>query len=135
MIRRTSFALLLGLALVVASGVIAQDNSGLKEQDSHERPRAGRARLVKPWADLTTLTEEQKQKIIAIHSEAVAKINEIRKQEEADIMAVLTPEQKTELADNEAKRKADDKARRTPKKDDAAPAAGGNGQDEDRKDK
>jgi Spy/CpxP family protein refolding chaperone len=99
--------------LVVTSVVVAQDG-GAKDGDKAADKAAprGRARLVKPWADLASLTAEQKDQIMRIHAEAVDKINEIRDKEEADILALLTPEQHKELDDLKEKQKADAKARR-----------------------
>ena len=111
MIRRYGVALLLSLAFVVTSVVVAQPSGGKDDDKSADRPKS-RARLVKPWSDLTTLTAEQKDQIMKIHADAVDRINEIRDKEEADIMALLTPEQHKELADMEAQRKADQKAKR-----------------------
>jgi Spy/CpxP family protein refolding chaperone len=54
-------------------------------------------RLTKPWADLTSLTDEQKQKIAAIHKEVIDQIKAIQEKEKADITALLTDEQKAEL--------------------------------------
>jgi Spy/CpxP family protein refolding chaperone len=74
--------------------------------------------MVKPWSDLTTLTPEQKDQIMRIHAEAVDKINEIRDKEEADILALLTPDQHKELEAMKEKQKADQKAKRAAAKDD-----------------
>jgi len=106
---RISYVALLGLALATASIVIAQD-SGSSEKKA-DRPKS-RARLVKPWADLTTLSADEKEQILEIHADAVARMNDIRKQEESDIMALLTPENKAELTALKEKQKADAKARK-----------------------
>jgi Spy/CpxP family protein refolding chaperone len=112
-------ALLLSLALVITSMVVAQDGGGAaKDGDkAPDRPKP-RARLVKPWADLASLTAEQKDQIMKIHADAVDRINEIRDKEEADIMALLTPEQHKELDTMKAQQKAEQKAKRAAAKDD-----------------
>ena len=123
MTRRIGVALLLSLALVVTSVVVAQDG-GAKDGDK-AADKAGdksasrsRARLVKPWSELTSLSAEQRDQIMRIHAEAVDKINEIRDKEEADILAVLTPEQHKELDDLKDKQKAEQKAKRAAAKAD-----------------
>lgn len=132
MSRRIGVALLcslaLTLALVVTSVVVAQDG-GAKDGDkaaagAPERPRSRAARLVKPWSDLTTLTAEQKDQIMRIHADAVDRINEIRDKEEADILALLTPEQHKELDELKERQKAEQKARRAAAKADDKDKAG-----------
>ncbi len=128
MIRRTGVALLLSLAFVVTSVVVAQPGGATDGDKSAERPKS-RTRLVKPWSELTTLTAEQKDQIMKIHADAVDKINEIRAKEEADIMALLTPEQHKELDDMEAQRRADQKAKRLAAKEKADKPADGEPKD------
>ena len=123
--RLKPVALLIAVALVVSSVVIAQD-SGSQDQEKQDRPRS-RARLVKPWSDLTTLSDQQKEQIIEIHRAALEEMRRIREKEHADIMAVLTDENKTEYAALMEKQKADAKARRAAAKDD-------DGKDDDDKD-
>ena len=123
--RRIGLALLCSLALVVTSVVVVAQDGGAKDGDKtadktaeKTAPSRARARMVKPWSELTTLTPEQKDQIMRIHAEAVDKINEIRDKEEADILAVLTPEQHKELDALKDKQKADQKAKRAATKDD-----------------
>jgi hypothetical protein len=101
------FALLCAAALAITSVVIAQD--GGARSDSTDRPRA---RLVKPWSELKSLSEEQKQQIIQIHADANEAMRKIREKERTDIMALLSEENKTELAALMEKERADAKARR-----------------------
>ena len=118
--RRIGLALLCSLALVVTSVVVVAQDGGAKDGDkgSDKTASRSRARMVKPWSDLTTLTPEQKDQIMRIHAEAVDKINEIRDKEEADILALLTPDQHKELEAMKEKQKADQKAKRAAAKDD-----------------
>src|SRR4051812_1163693 len=95
-------SLMLGSALAVA---VAAD-----EKPKAAAPAAAPAastKLVKPWSELATLSDEQKTKIHDIHVKSLAQINEIEKQEKADIMAVLTDGQKNELKEIAAKEKKD----------------------------
>ncbi|HEY7087510.1 MAG TPA: hypothetical protein VH518_05430 [Tepidisphaeraceae bacterium] len=54
-------------------------------------------KLTKPWSQLTTLSDDQKDKISDIHQKANAARNEIDKKEESDITALLSDPQKAEL--------------------------------------
>jgi hypothetical protein len=81
------------------------------------------AKLTKPWSELTTLSEDQSNKIRDIHAKALAERKAIEDKEEADIMALLTDAQKSELksiaeADAAAKKAA------APKKEKAAAKEG-----------
>ena len=127
--RRMGVLLLCSLALVVTSVVVAQDGGARDGDDNKgaaaaapaaapERPRSRAARLVKPWSDLISLTPEQRDQIMRIHADAVDKINEIRDKEEADILALLTPEQHRELDDLKERQKAEQKAKRAAAKAD-----------------
>jgi Spy/CpxP family protein refolding chaperone len=68
--------------------------------------------LTKPWSQITTLNEEQKVKINDIHLKANAARNEITHKEEADIMAVLSDDQKAELKKVQDAAKAEAKAKK-----------------------
>jgi Spy/CpxP family protein refolding chaperone len=105
-----ALALILTLAPVRAEPPADEDKSAQAADDDKPTP-SRRARLVKPWADLSTLSDEQKQKIIAIHADYVARINQLRDEEEAAIMALLTDENKAELEANAKAKKQADKER------------------------
>ena len=63
------------------------------------------AKVTKPWSDIPSLTDEQKEKIKAVHEKALAEINVLEKKEKSDIEALLTDAQKTEMADMKTKEK------------------------------
>jgi Spy/CpxP family protein refolding chaperone len=75
-----------------------------------------RSWLVKPWSDLTTLTDEQKAKIEKIHADSTEAQREIRDKERADIEALLTTDQKGQLMTMEADETAERKERAAKKK-------------------
>jgi Spy/CpxP family protein refolding chaperone len=56
-----------------------------------------KAKVVQPWSKLSGLTDDQKAKIKEIHAKANDEIKAIKEKEKADIMALLTDEQKEEL--------------------------------------
>jgi Spy/CpxP family protein refolding chaperone len=66
-----------------------------------EKPAASKARssarLTQPWSKMTTLSDEQKSQIREIHSKANQEIKAIHEKETADIMALLSNDQKAEV--------------------------------------
>ena len=92
-------------------------DSGIDHQDPRGAARSASGRWgVAPYNRLSTVTDEQKRKIEDIHRKALDDIREIREKEEADIMALLSDEQKTELEQMEADRKAEAAKRRAERK-------------------
>ena len=73
-------------------------------------------RLVKPWSDLTTLTDEQKAKIEKIHADSTEAQRQIRDKERADIEALLSDDQKGQLMTTEADEVVERKERAAKKK-------------------
>ena len=54
-------------------------------------------RLVQPWTKLTTLSDEQREKIYQIHRKSRDQIRQIEAQERKDVLALLSDDQKLEL--------------------------------------
>jgi Spy/CpxP family protein refolding chaperone len=105
---RRFLAIVAVLACAAALPLHAEPADGDKAVKA-EKPK--KLRLVKPWADLTSLNDEQKIKISEIHADYVEKMNQLRDEEEAAIMALLSEENKSELAQNIAEKKQADKER------------------------
>ena len=61
------------------------------------KPRA--LRLVKPWSDVSDLSEDQKIQIFTIHEDTKDKISALMEEEQSKCMALLTDSQKAELND------------------------------------
>jgi Spy/CpxP family protein refolding chaperone len=101
----------LALAVVVAVAAISYSDDTTTPPAS-EKPKA--VKVNSPWSKIKSLSDDQKQKIHEIHAKALADIKEIRTKETADITALLTDDQKTELA----KIQADSAKPKTPKPDD-----------------
>ena len=98
----TSRAGWMGAGAVLALGaslMVGHVHSAWAAPDDKPKAAAKAVKLTKPWSELTSLSDDQRQKIHDIHAKALAQINEIEKQEKADIMAVLTDAQKAELKD------------------------------------
>jgi hypothetical protein len=118
---------LLASALVVADETPSKETSGKTERKSSEpaatstrgesKPAEGRqVRLTKPWKDLTSLSDEQKRQISQIHRKAVDDVKAIEQREKADIMALLTDQQKAELTALQEKEAAERKSKAGQKK-------------------
>jgi len=101
--------------LMAGSMLIAADEMAAPTTEpSTEHHRSGR--LVKPWSDLTTLTDDQKEKIEKIHADSLDAQRDIRDKERADIEALLSSDQKTQLTAMEADEAAERKERAAKKK-------------------
>ncbi len=75
-----------------------------------------RSKLVKPWSDITTLTDDQKEKIEKIHADSLVQQRDIRDKEKADIIALLSVDQKKQLSTTEAEETAARKEKTAKKK-------------------
>jgi Spy/CpxP family protein refolding chaperone len=83
-----------------------------KKADAPKKDKPARAmKLTKPYSLIeSSLTQEQKDKINAIHAEFLAEQKKLKEKEDTDIKAVLTDEQKKELDAAVEKDKASMKA-------------------------
>lgn len=99
----------------------AKDDDAKADKGGDAKSADKNVKVTKPWSDLA-LTDEQKSKIRAIHGKALAEKNAIEKQERSDIEALLTDEQKTELAALKTKTRKDAAEKRAEKKDKDQPA-------------
>ena len=91
-----------------------------EEKAAPAKPKKAKAvRLTKPWADMTSLTDEQKTQIAEIHRKAVEEKKQVEQREEAAILAVLNDAQRTEVDGLKAKSTTDRKMKKAP----AEPAA------------
>lgn len=95
-----------GAALAMGTMVWAADSSGTKSDAPETPARTGHARLTKPWNELKDLTADEKAKILEIHQKALDEEKAIQKKEHADILAVLTDDQKKEVAAIEVKERS-----------------------------
>ena len=111
--------------LLVAAIAIADDTSRKSDTGASPagQPAAGKkdsradgadarpVKLTKPWKDMSSLTEDQKQKINAIHRKAVEEVKAIEQREKSDIMALLSDQQKAELTSMQEKESAEKKTK------------------------
>lgn len=104
-----------GAALVMGSALLAADSNSPAGSGTTAAPTHGHARLTKPWNELKDLTDDEKTKIVEIHQKALDEIKEIDAKENQDILAVLTDDQKKEVAAIEAKDKEAQRAARSKK--------------------
>lgn len=102
------------MILSAGSMLIAADDTPTT-QPTPEHHRTSN-RLVKPWSDITTLTDDQKIKIEKIHADSNEAQRAIRDKEQKDIEALLTDDQKAQLKSTEADEAAQRKERAAKKK-------------------
>lgn len=99
----------LGVACAVLMAAMVVARAEDKKEDGEKKPRA--AKLTAPWSKLSGLSDEQKQQIREIHGKANDEVKAIREKENTDIMALLTDEQKKELAGMKEKDAVEKKAK------------------------
>ena len=121
--RNMLAALALGSTFMVSGVSRAADEA--KPATEAKPAEAKPIKLVKPWGDLKTLSDDQKSKIDAIHKKALAEINAIEKKEKDDITALLTDANKAEMKDQAEAKKKDAAAKKptAEKKPEAKPDA------------
>lgn len=116
-----TLAILAGLALAAPVASVRADDTmnpppteQPKPKDKDKKPAS--PKLTKPWSLLKSLTDEQKAKILEIHAKYVAERKKLDEAEKADVMGVLTDEQKKELEEAMAAEEAARKAKEEQKK-------------------
>lgn len=123
-VRRSMW--LSSVAVLLGAAVLAATPSG--DSPSTSTPRRQRAaRLTKPWSELKDLTDEEKTKILGVHEQANEQVNAIRMKEHQDILALLTDDQRKEVAEIEAKDKEAARESRSRRSSTAAPSGENSG--------
>jgi Spy/CpxP family protein refolding chaperone len=92
--------------LLAAAGLLSGSMLVFADDTTTTTPPAEhhhKTKLVKPWSELTDLTDDQKAKILDLHAKAVEAEKAIREKEHEDILALLTDDQKKQVSDLEAK--------------------------------
>ena len=108
--------------VLLASAFVIADETPSKTERKPTDPAASTAkpqksadakavRLTKPWKDLTSLSDDQKRQINQIHRKAVDEVKAVEQREKADIMALLSDQQKAELTALQEKEAAERKAK------------------------
>lgn len=102
----------LGIALMLGISIGAWTAQSTAQTSRPTGRTNNASRLPQPWSKLTTLTTEQVNKITDLHRNALAAAKAIENKERADIVALLTDEQKIELnrVENQSKSKTTDPA-------------------------
>lgn len=126
---RTAFCM--ACALAIGGAVLAQAGGApdgdakapkavAKAADQALEVAQGKAiRLPQPWSFVTTLSDEQKARIAEIHQQTLEKIRALREEEEQQILALLSDEQKDEIERTVESRKAEAKVRAAQRKEKA----------------
>ncbi len=91
----------------VGAAAVLLAGSVLVHADDEAKPvkKPHAVRLTKPWSELTDLTDAEKKQILEIHGKANEEKKAIEVKEHEDIVALLTDDQKKELATLEAEAK------------------------------
>jgi hypothetical protein len=114
---------LLSMLVIGLAWARAEDTPAAKPAaEADAKPAAEKRpnlRLVFPYSQISSLSQEQKDKIIAIRVKVAEQLKALHEQETTDIMAVLTDEQKSEAKTLVEQRMSSRKAGAA-----AAPAAG-----------
>ena len=103
-------------ALLASVSVVLIGSGILVAADPPSSPAARRSRgaqLDKPYSELKDLTDAQRTQIVAAHQKSLDQIKEIRAKERAEIMMILTDDQKKELVAIEAKDREASRERRS----------------------
>lgn len=111
LIKPLALALALGIASPVLTNTAFAEDAPAEKPAKQEKKEVKGPKLWGVWAKLASLTPEQKIKIKEIHEKALAEKRKIEEQEETDIMALLTDEQKLELQKNKEEEAAARKAK------------------------
>ena len=112
------------VVLVAAVFVRAEDKpAGSSDAKPAAAEKKGAGRLTQPWSKISSLSDEQKEKIKAIHAKANDEVKAIHDKEHSDIVALLTDEQKNELKSVEEATASAKKTASAEKKEQAAAAA------------
>ncbi|HXE51436.1 MAG TPA: hypothetical protein VN541_00385 [Tepidisphaeraceae bacterium] len=98
--------------LVTGAALLAAPPSGDSGSSTATPQRQTRVRLTRPWNQLTDLTDDEKKKILDVHGKAAEQIRQIREKEHADILALLSEDQKKEVAQIEATDRTQRRGRR-----------------------
>ena len=109
-IKLMSLASTLGLGL--AAGALVSQSIAQTSRPA----RTNASRLTQPWSKMTTLTNEQINQIADFHRKSLADVKKIEDKERADIVALLTDEQKIELnrVENQPKGKTTEPPKQNP---------------------
>ena len=97
-------------ALMMGSVLFAADDAKSPATDA-PAPMHHRSKIVKPYSELTGLTDDQKASIIAAHSAYLKAEKELLAKEKTDIETVLTDDQKAQLKTLEEQESATRKGR------------------------
>jgi hypothetical protein len=98
---------LTGVALRAADEQKPADSTATEQTEKKEQKKASSAggRLIQPYSKLSSLSDDQKDKIISIHKDFNAQRKELDKKEREQIMALLNDDQKKEVEKIEGEKK------------------------------
>jgi hypothetical protein len=107
-------------ALMMGSVLFADD---AMSPPADAPPTHHHSRVIKPYSELSNLTDDQKSEIAKAHADYLKQEKELLAKEKSDIEAVLTDDQKAELKTLEEKA-ASERKERTAEKQEAKDESG-----------
>jgi hypothetical protein len=116
-------AMVIGFAMVTHAEESASDVDKPKSEKAEKAAKADKPeqpktyRLIAPYNKLPSLTDEQQERLKAIHGRYLEQIKVLQQQEKDEMMAVLTDEQKSELQQIDEQEKAARKAQAAEKRE------------------
>ena len=107
---KISRAFVLTFVLGISGSTLLLHADDATTQPTKTEKKAKSPRLIAPYSKLDGLTDEQKEKIVAIHKQELEDRKKLEAKEADDVKAILTDDQKTQLdtllEDTSAKRKS-----------------------------
>jgi len=93
----------IGATLLVAATLVTAEQQ--QQQAAAQQTPQRRQRLTQPWSQVKDLTEDQKTKIVDILGKTADQVRTINAKRDADIMALLTDDQKKQAGELQAQRR------------------------------
>ena len=96
---------LTGVVLRAADEAKPADSTDKTEKKDEKKASSAGGRLIQPYSKVSSLSDDQKDKIIAIHKDFNAQRKELDKKEREQIMSLLNDDQKKEVEKIEGEKK------------------------------
>ena len=96
------FTTLAAVAVLSGAMMVHAEGTGEAKPEAEKAAKVEKsekkAKVAKPYSEIESLSDEQKQQIIEIRKRIAAEIKALQAKEDEEIAAILTDDQKTELA-------------------------------------
>ena len=92
-------------AAVLVAGTLVTAEQQQQRAAATQPAQTRRQRLTQPWSQVKDLTDDQKTRIVDILGKAAEQVRSINAKRDADIMALLTDDQKKQADELQAQRR------------------------------